>query len=115
MPTLSLFDENDPPPDPRKLARASDPETSHEAAESIAGDVGELQRWAAACVAEAPGLTQRELGVRFCPDDLRRIGRRLNECAGLGLVRRGEKRPCSISGRSAETWWPPETRAKEAA
>lgn len=98
-------------PDARPLARRSHPATSHAAAREIVSVVAQLQRWAANCVRSAPGLTQRELGARFCPDDLRRIGRRLNECAELGLVRRGQVRKCSISGRSAETWWPVEDQS----
>jgi hypothetical protein len=88
------------------LARATDPETSHEAARTVAAAVGELQEWAAACVRQSPGLTQRELGALYCPTDPRKIGRRLAECERLGMVRRGVARVCSVSGRRAETWWP---------
>lgn len=91
---------------PEALARADDPETSKEAARSVAGIVSELCEWAARCVRQSPGKTQRELGAIYCPTDPRRIGRRLAECEALGVVRRGEPRPCSVSGRRAETWWP---------
>lgn len=104
----TLFDDPPALPDARPLARRTDPVTSHEAAREIAGSVAALETWAAECVASAPGLTQRELGARFCPDDLRRIGRRLSECARKGLIKRGPVRKCSITGRSAETWWPVE-------
>ena len=107
MNQLTLFD-TEPATDARPLARASDPATSHAAAREIAGHVGALQEWAARCVRLAPGLTQRELGARFCPEDLRKIGRRLAECARLGMLRRGPARKCTITGRMAETWWPVE-------
>jgi len=89
-------------------ARSTDPITSALAAEQIDDVVAELQAWAAACVRQTPGRTQRELGVLYCPTDPRRIGRRLAEIEKLGLVRRGDVRPCTISGRSAETWFPVE-------
>ena len=101
--------EGFPPPgelSAKKLARRTDPETSKEAAERIKPHLGELHRWAQSCVQEAPGLTQRELGAKFCATDPRRIGRRLNECELLGLVKRGVARKCSISGRMADTWYP---------
>lgn len=105
-----LFDNDDRSPvvTPKELARRTDPETSHQAAAAIAAAVPELCEWAAACVRESPGLTQRELGAKYCPDDLRKIGRRLGEAADRGLVRRGETRACSITGKKAQTWWPPE-------
>lgn len=89
------------------LARRNDPLTSKIAGHEIVPSVADLHKWAAECVERSPGLTQRELGVKYCPDDLRRIGRRLNECEKLGLVRRGQTRACSISKRRADTWWPP--------
>lgn len=100
--------EGFPPPGDtvKKLVRRTDPETSKEAAEVVIPHLGELHRWAQACVQESPGLTQRELGAKYCPTDPRKIGRRLNECELLKLVKRGEPRKCSISGRTAETWYP---------
>lgn len=96
----SLFDFAAP------LARPADPATSHEAADAIRPVLGRLHEWTVRCVTETPGRTQRELGARYCPDDPRRIGRRLAECERLGLLRRGAVRKCSVSGRNAETWWP---------
>jgi hypothetical protein len=88
------------------LARATDPPTSQLAAEEIVPNLAALHRWAAECVAQRPGRTQRELGAEFCPLDLRKIGRRLNELAKAGVLKRGPVRKCSISGRPAETWYP---------
>ena len=90
----------------RHLHRRADPDTSAEAAEDIVSNLAQLHQWTVACVQAAPGLTQRELGAKFCPTDPRRIGRRLNECEKAGLVRRGPARTCTVSGRQAETWFP---------
>lgn len=91
------------------LARRTDPETSKAAARQLTlFELRDLRKWAADCVRKSPGLTQRELGDQYCPSDLRKIGRRLAECEKKGLVRRGPARKCSITGRSAETWYPPE-------
>lgn len=92
---------------PPILARPADPVTSYQAAQAILKDLPRLIEWTASCVRQTPGLTQRELGARHCPEDLRKIGRRLAECARRGVVRRGMSRKCSITGRQAETWWPP--------
>jgi hypothetical protein len=86
----------------------SDPDTSAEAAEAIQPRLSELREWVADCVAKSPGKTGLELAHEFCPNDLARLRRRLNECAKLNMIRRGEKRNCGISGHKAETWYPPE-------
>lgn len=93
---------------PSILARPSHPESSHRAAESIRESLPALLELAAKCVAEMPGATRRELARRFCPDDPNRIGRRLDECAERGLIRRGPMRACEVSGREVQTWWPVE-------
>lgn len=90
----------------KQLSRTSHPETSKEAAEAIVPHLTELHRWAAKCVRETPGMTQMELGRRHSPDDLRRIGRRLNECVTLGLVTEGLPRKCSESHKRAKTYYP---------
>jgi hypothetical protein len=101
----SLFDE--PEDDaPNALARSSDPATSQDAGVAIAPYVADLQVWTGDCVRKSPGLTARELAQIYCPTDPRKLGRRLAECERLGLVRRGEARACSVSGRHAETWLP---------
>lgn len=90
----------------RTLARSDDPTTSEEAAEEIQDHLPRLQKWALDCVKESPGKTQRELGALYCPEDLRRIGRRLNEAVEAGRIRTGDKRACSITGKRAMTYWP---------
>jgi hypothetical protein len=101
-----LFDTTSP--DMTPLFRATDPETSRLAAAEIADHLPELHAWALDCVRESPGLTQRELGAKYCPEDLRKIGRRLGELVRRGLLREGDARSCSITGRAAGTYWPVE-------
>lgn len=90
------------------LARAGDPITSHLAAEKIRPHLAALHEWTVRCVTETPGATQGELGRKYCENDPRKIGRRLVEVERMGLLRRGDIRKCSISGRPAVTWWPVE-------
>ena len=62
--------------------------------------------WAFQCLVKTPGLTQAELGRAHSPTDPRKIGRRMIECERFGLAIRGEKRGCSVSGKTSVTWWP---------
>ena len=94
---MTLFDH---------LARDTDPETSKQAAIEIVPHLGKLHQWAIECVTATPGLTQMELGRKHCPDDLRRIGRRLDACDKAGKLKRGLTRICTITGKRAQTWWP---------
>ena len=91
-----------------KLARASDPTTSKEAAWFIVERLGELQSHAVLVVTKYPGRTLRELAELDprCGKDTRLVGRRLNEVEKMGLVVRGPVRKCGVSGRPAATWFP---------
>lgn len=102
----SLFSENAYESAPATLARAEDPVESKLAAAQVAPTVGEKQAWTAECVRQSPGRTAMELARLYCPDDPRRIGRRLGECVKRGLVKHGEARPCSITKKRAMTWLP---------
>lgn len=88
-------------------ARATDLSTSHEAAHYVvqSGLQGDQQAAAASAVKRHPGLTSLELAheTSLCRYVL---ARRLPELAETGRVWRGPKKPCSMSGRSACTWWP---------
>lgn len=95
------------PGDAKKLARTTDPATSHDGAGSIVNLRAKMQRWAARCVRESPGKTVSELAQIYCPDDPRRINRRLTECDRAGTVVRGEPRRCGVTGRRAAVWYPP--------
>lgn len=88
-------------------ARACDPGTSHEAARHIVASGVQLDQQAVALTAvrQAPGLTSNELAQRTVLDRYM-LARRLPELEEAGLVWRGPKKPCEVSGRSACTWWP---------
>jgi hypothetical protein len=91
-------------------ARNTDPHTSHEAAEFMqaSGKRAAQQQLTATAVAQYPGLTSLEL-ARKCKMDRYMLARRLSECEQAKQVRRGEAKRCSVSGRTALTWWPPGT------
>lgn len=99
--TLPLFD-------PHRLARTSDPQTSHDAAASIVPHLPRLQRQALEAVAMTPGRTATELARLHGVPDPRVFNRRLTELARQGLVVRGPVRRCSVTGRSAATWARPQ-------
>ena len=91
---------NQPP-----LARASDPKTSHEAADKLieSGRHRKLLERVVDLVRRFPNCTTRELGTK---SDLSEhdIGRRVGEAATMGLVIRGDPRECTVTRRNAATW-----------
>jgi hypothetical protein len=89
------------------IARASDPETSHLAADAVtrSGKRGAQQAVCLEAVRKNPGSTSAELskviGVdRFMP------ARRLPEIEHAGLIRRGAIAECMVTGSMCLTWWP---------
>ena len=88
-------------------ARRTDPESSHRAALHITrtGKRGAQQDQAIAAVRQFPGCTSFELAMRTHLDRYM-LARRASECEAAGRIRRGELRRCSVSGRTALTWWP---------
>lgn len=88
-------------------ARASDPVTSHLAAEehTRSGKRGHQQSQAAAAVKALPGRTSFELALAT---DICRfvLARRLPECVTGGSVLKGAPKHCSVTGKLAVTWWP---------
>ena len=88
------------------LRRNTDPIESALAAKEIVPFVGRMQQVVTDLVTANPGLTCRELARIRGDEDLRTVGRRLNECERLGTIRRGESRPCSTTGRLCATWFP---------
>lgn len=88
-------------------ARATDPQSSHEAADIItsSGKRAEQQALTFAAVRAFPGCTSFELSMKTgrCRFQL---ARRLPECVTAGLVEKGEVRRCGVTGRRALTWWP---------
>ncbi len=65
---------------------------------------GKAQAFAVWCVKQKPDSTARELDRAYAPRADRSVGKRLTECERLGLVRRGAKRRCTVTGRTAATW-----------
>lgn len=87
-------------------ARATDPETSHQAAEAIRRS-GKLTRQQAAvpeAVRRFPGSTAVEL-ARKAELDRYAVSRRLPELQPVH-VRRGPPRECTINGNPQSTWHP---------
>lgn len=103
MTERTLFDG----PEPRELARRSDPGTSHEAAaEHVASGNNAAQRLAVLqWVRFAPGRTSDEL-AHLMGVSRHVTGRRLPDLERQGLVRRGEPRVSKVGGRRGLTWWP---------
>jgi hypothetical protein len=88
-------------------ARNTDPSTSHEAAAEVtaSGLRAFQQAQTVSAIRAYPGRTMQEL-AELTGLDRYMLGRRVSECETAGLVVRGVKRRCSITGRSAEPWWP---------
>lgn len=93
--------------DTHTMSRATDPDTSHEAAAGhVASGANELQRAAVlAALVERPGMTSDEVAWAA------RMGRhaaarRLPELERAGLVVRGAARVSAVGGRRGLTWYP---------
>lgn len=88
-------------------ARATDPVTSHLAADAHtrSGTRARQQEQAADAVARYPGHTSQEL-AQLTGLDRYMLARRLPECVTAGAVFKGTNQRCSVSGRLAMTWWP---------
>ncbi|WP_051103521.1 hypothetical protein [Terracoccus sp. 273MFTsu3.1] len=89
------------------VARATDPETSHEAAASV-GDVRESQRFVHSLLKASGGATDealvnttQNLGFPISPSGLRT---RRSELVRLGLVEDSGERERLASGRRAIVW-----------
>lgn len=98
------------------VARSTDPVTSHIAAHEItaSGVRAEQQAQTVAAVREHPGCTMSELARRTGLDRYM-LGRRISECETAGVVFRGLKRRCSVTGRMAEPWYAIDPEMKSAA
>lgn len=91
-------------------SRASDPATSHAAADAAAGLAERQKRDTLAVLDRHQGLTSRELAeteaARSYGLDRYALARRLSELRDRdGRVRNGPPRRCGQSGRQALTWW----------
>lgn len=90
-----------------KLARTTDLDTSHEAAEWMlaVGKLGRDQRLAYDCICNAPGVVHGEVG------DITGIGgpwKRCSDLHNMGLITYGPKRKYAGTGRTQVTLWPVE-------
>lgn len=95
-------------PRPRtRIARLSDPETSHQAAREItsSGERDRQARLVLAALRNLPGSTSAELAY-YQGIDRYITARRLPELESIGAVKRGKQRRCEISGKNALTWDP---------
>lgn len=88
-------------------ARATDPETSHEAAREmeLSGKAGNQRRLCLEEVKRYPGGTAAEIAAglgleRHVPS------RRLPELRAAGLVTNGEVRECKVMKSRSMTWFP---------
>ena len=89
-----------------RLARLGDPENSKAAADHVArsGIGGRMCRLALHLIKANPGRTAKELEqIKSLEDG--QVRKRLTTLERQRLIRRGDSRRCSISGRSAATWW----------
>lgn len=93
-----------------RMARATDPQTSHAAAQRVL----ESGRWRSQrdaftlLVRSLPGLTSAELARASGRWDRYVAARRLPELEADGVIRRGDARKCTAHGTDAVTWWPVE-------
>lgn len=90
----------------KELHRRSDPETSKLAAVDLASS-GQRERMAeiALGLVEAnPGRTAAELEALSGLTD-GKVRKRLNDLWHKGRIEKGEARKCSVTGKSAQTWW----------
>jgi len=92
-----------PPPRPWELARATDPQPSHDAAKAVEPQLPALYAETLAAVAAMPGSTASELEAAH-GERGRHFGRRLPEMETRGLVVRGAARRCTVTNHSAATW-----------
>lgn len=89
------------------VARNTDPETSHAAGEAVtaSGQRHAQRAQVLAGLREAPGVTSFEL-AEITGLDRYVVARRLPDCRTAGEAQVGIKRRCTISGKTAQTWWP---------
>ena len=87
------------------LRRNEDPSPSHEAARHAAAKLAALKQAARDAVVLWPGRTSKELAKLMALDDNRDVGRRLPELVEDGVLIRGPKRTCTVSGMTAGTWF----------
>jgi len=91
------------------IARRKDPDTSKEAGRDISrsGRRAQQQLLIASAVSARPGQTSMELAKASAGGfDRWTAARRLPELEKVSTVKRGEPRPCHVTGKRSITWWP---------
>ena len=107
-----LFDACEPPadPGPYRIARRTDPPSSHAAGErhERSGAAARHRDVVLRLVRENPGATGPELHAAQVDSDLEyhEVYRRLNDVRQAGAVVQGKPRACSIKRERLVTWWP---------
>ena len=98
-------DEHEHDQHAKRLARTTDPETSKQAARELvaSGQLGDQQRQTLKLIELFPGSTARELKLRGAV--IWDPHKRIFELKKLGLIRDGGARKCTITGKSALTWF----------
>lgn len=93
-------------------ARATDPQTSHDAAARHAPQAGTNAAVILRVVRQCPGQTAVEIHSCYLPSEhiatinRHEVSRRLAGLERDGLVRKGDARKCRVKGTSMVTWWP---------
>lgn len=91
------------------LARRNDPQTSHEAAESVerSGRAASQRHQCLLEVWKRPGSTAAEIAARTGLE--RHVpSRRLPELRQAGRIKNGPQRDCTVTGNPSMTWLPVE-------
>lgn len=100
MEDRTLFDMGDA----HRLARASDPATSKEAAREIMSQLPFQQAWALGIVDMYGPSTSSEISTRAGQGTNHRLSRRLPELERKGLIVRESARRCRVTGKKAAVW-----------
>jgi len=90
----------------QRLARNTDPDTSHEAAEHMvqSGKAATQRAQVLAIVRDLPDKTAGEIARQMGPGSAHKPSRRLADLRRLGLVHVSGVRKCTITGRRCSTW-----------
>ena len=106
---LDLFSADLSKTPSKKLARRTDPDSSHSAAENavLENRVESQKNRLAKALEKHPGLTSREL-AEVLRIDRHLVARRLPDLEKESPPRskKGDSRSCTIGNRQAVTWWP---------
>ena len=94
----------DATPPRSRMARASDPQTSHDAAaQHVASGANAAQRMACLRVMNRTWMTSDEV-AELAGIERHAAARRLPELARVGLVERGPAKVSTVGGRRGVTW-----------